>query len=155
MKKKLVLITLTTALFLSCGSTVFADAKDDRIAELEAQVVYLQSQIKELKAQLSKYESNDDSEIEAYLLDKGVLIEDRMEMAGEMVSAISGFKYGKAEIYEYEENSEAYKILSSGGEIPLQGFDGITLSALEVNGKYVLMGEASEELRSAFKEFKQ
>jgi hypothetical protein len=93
--------------------------------------------------------------IEEYLLSSGVLSGDRTEMAADMVGAVSGFKYGDSEIYEYDESSDEYKTLAGGGSIPLQGFDGVTLSALAVNGKYVLMGSASDELISAFKSYGQ
>lgn len=153
MKKKLVSIILAAALICSSPTLVFADEKDDRIKELETQVEQMQKTIDELQEKLSKYEINS-SGIEEYLLEKGVLSGDRVEMAAEMLGAIAGFKYEDAEIYEYDTNSEEYLKLSSGESIPLQGVDGITLGALAVNGKYVLMGEASDELISAFKEFK-
>lgn len=153
MKKKLVSIILAAALICSSATLVFAGEKDDRIKELETQVEQMQKTIDELQDKLAKYETSS-SNIEDYLLEKGMLSGDRVEMAAEMLGAIAGFKYEDAEIYEYDTNSEEYLKLSSGESIPLQGVDGITLSALAVNGKYVLMGEASDELISAFKEFK-
>lgn len=49
MKKKIVIALMSGMLTLSCITPVFADAKDDKIAELEAKVKDLESQIKELK----------------------------------------------------------------------------------------------------------
>lgn len=153
MKKKIVCITIASILTLSPIS-VFADEKDDRIAELEVQVEELQMIIEELEEKLEKYEGNE-SGIEKFLLEKNVLNGDKIEMAGDMVGAISGFKYGNAEIYEYDTESEEYKKLESGEGIPLDGFDGVILEAISVNNGYVLMGEASDELVAAFEEFEQ
>ena len=71
-----------------------------------------------------------------------------------MVGAISGFKYGDAEIYEYDMSSTQYKELVSGDAISVEGIDGYTINALAINGKYVLMGEASEDLIQAFNDYK-
>lgn len=56
-------------IFMSClfalvliPSVAFADEKDDRIAELEAQVAELQRTIDELTAKLAVYEPNETSE---------------------------------------------------------------------------------------------
>lgn len=51
MKKKIVIALMSGMLTLSCITPVFADAKDDKIAELEAKVKDLESQIKELKGE--------------------------------------------------------------------------------------------------------
>ena len=53
MKKKLIATLLTGALILSPYTSVFADEKDDKIAELESQIVELQGTIEELQQQLS------------------------------------------------------------------------------------------------------
>lgn len=153
MKKKLLCVALAGIMVFSPIS-VYADEKDDRIAELEAQVTELQEEIETLKAKLEKYEVSSDSDIEKYLLDKGLLSGDRIDIAAEMIGGIAGFKYGKTEIYTFDTSSDEYKELCDGKSIPLQGFEGVEISALAVNGKYVLIGEASDELISAFKEFK-
>ena len=156
MKKKFIAILLASSLALSSASVVFADEKDDKIAELQKQVDEMQKTIDGLNAELDKYRSqnNQDNDIEKYLLDKNLLSGERTEMAAEMVGALSGFKYGDAEIYEYDTSSEEYKELAAGNAIPLDGMEDITVDALAINGKYVLMGEASDELIKAFKEFK-
>lgn len=51
MKKKIVAVLVSGILTLSCITPVFADAKDDKIAELEAKVKDLEAQIKELKGE--------------------------------------------------------------------------------------------------------
>lgn len=154
MRRKLIALLVAVSISVS-PLCVYADEKDDRIVELEAQVKALQEEVKALKEQLSKYESSESGDIEKYLLDKGLLLGDRIEMAAEMVGAISGFKYDTAEIYEYDTESEQYKSLASGASIGIDGFEGVTISAAVVNGKYVLIGDnLSEELITAFKEFK-
>lgn len=156
MKKKFIALLLVSTLALSSTSVVFADEKDDKIAELQKQVDEMQKTIDDLNAELDKYRSQDqqDNSMEDYLLDKNLLSGDRVEMSADMVGALSGFKYGDAEIYEYDTSSEEYQELSSGNAIPLDGMEDITVDALAINGKYVLMGEASDELIKAFKEFK-
>lgn len=157
MKKKFFAVLLATTLTLSSSTFVFADEKDDKIAELQSQIDEMQKTIDSLNAELDKYRSQNQqntSSIEDYLLDKNLLSGDRVEMAADMVGAISGFKYGNAEIYEYDTSSDEYKELSSGNSIPLKGVDGYTVDALAINGKYVLMGEASDDLIKAFKDFK-
>lgn len=49
MKKKIIITLMSGMLTLSCITPVFADAKDDKIAELEAKVKDLEAQIKDLK----------------------------------------------------------------------------------------------------------
>lgn len=61
MKKKIIITLLSGILILSSVTPVFADAKDDKIAELEAKVKDLESQIKELKED-SKEESTTKSD---------------------------------------------------------------------------------------------
>lgn len=157
MKKKFIALLLASTLALSSTSVVFADEKDDKIVELQKQVDEMQKTIDDLNnAELDKYRSQDqqDNSMEDYLLDKNLLSGDRIEMAADMVGALSGFKYGDTEIYEYDTSSEEYQELSSGNSIPLKGVDGYTVGALAINGKYVLMGEASDDLVKAFKDFK-
>ena len=111
---------------MSSTSVVFADEKDDKIVELQKQVDEMQKTIDDLNAELDKYRSQDqqDNSMEDYLLDKNLLSGDRIEMAADMVGALSGFKYGDTEIYEYDTSSEEYQELSSGNSIPLKGVDG-------------------------------
>lgn len=54
MKKKFLCMLLAVTMALS-PTTVFADEKDDKIAELEAQVKEMQATIEELQAELAKY----------------------------------------------------------------------------------------------------
>lgn len=151
MRKKLIALLIAGTMIMA-PVCVHADEKDDRIAELETKISEMQKIIDYLNEKLQKYEG---SEIEQYLLDKGVLTGDRIEMDADMIGAVSGFKYGSAEIYEYDTESDKYKTLSSGGSIGLDGFEGVSISASAVNGKYVLIGNnLPEDLITAFNEFK-
>lgn len=61
MKKKFLCMLLAVTMALS-PTTVFADAKDDKIAELEAQVKEMQATIEELQAELAKYTEGSNQE---------------------------------------------------------------------------------------------
>ena len=97
------------------------------------------------------------ADLETYLLDKGVLTGEKTETAASMIGAVSGFKYAdsNAEFYEYDENSDAYKSLSSGGSVEIEGMSGYSVSATSINCKYVLIasGDVSQELIDAFNSF--
>ena len=54
MKKKLFAVLLSATLAASSSMAVFADEKDDRIAELESQVVEMQNTIDDLQKQLDE-----------------------------------------------------------------------------------------------------
>lgn len=67
MKKKLVaLLTCSTMLF-SSSAVIYADATDDRIAEIEMQIAELQSELQTLRAQKTQ-ESGDTSESEVKVI---------------------------------------------------------------------------------------
>lgn len=55
MKKKLITLLLCGMLAVTSTVPVLADEKDDKIAELEAQVADLQKTVEELQTELSKY----------------------------------------------------------------------------------------------------
>ena len=54
MKKKLMAVLLAGAMLLSSGTAVFADEKDDKIAQLEAQITEMQGMIDDLQKQLEE-----------------------------------------------------------------------------------------------------
>ena len=116
MKKKFIALLLASTLALSSTSVVFADEKDDKIVELQKQVDEMQKTIDDLNAELDKYRSQDQqgNSMEDYLLDKNLLSGDRIEMAADMVGALSGFKYGDTEIYEYVNKQETGRIPGGG-----------------------------------------
>lgn len=88
------------------------------------------------------------SDLEEYLLDKGVVSGEKTETYASIIGAEDGFKYldSDAEFYEYDVNSEQYKSLTPG-----EG--GITA----INGKFVLImdnGVENQELLDVFMDFK-
>ena len=74
-----------------------------------------------------------------------------------MVGAENGIKYADSniEIYEYDETSEEYKSLSSGGSVGIEGMEGFTMSATSINGPFVLFatGDISQELKDTFESY--
>ena len=98
-------------------------------------------------------------ELEAYLLDAGVLSGEKTEVDAEMMRAEDGFKYAESnvEIYEYDVNSDVYDALATGGCVGFSDeFHTVgPFSAETVNGKYVMIatGEVSRELRNTFGNF--
>lgn len=95
------------------------------------------------------------SDLENYMLNEGMLSGDKIEMAADMVGATAGVKYAdcNTEIYEYDINSEKYISLSNGEEIELEGMPGFTVKAVSINGKFVLMGDPSQEVIDCFNSF--
>lgn len=61
MKKKLFALLLAGTLVLSSSAPVFADKKDDKIAELENQIVEMQKTIDELQKQLDEAKTSSES----------------------------------------------------------------------------------------------
>lgn len=156
MKKKVFAVLLAAAMVLSltaCGSgDSEPEKKDEKKTESKS------TKEEDDKDVLTKETSL--SGLEEYLLSEGVLTGERTETAASMVGAVSGFKYAEtgAEFYEYDETSEAYKKLSAGEPIELEGFEGFEVSATAINGKYVLItsseGSVDQALVDAFKEYK-
>lgn len=88
------------------------------------------------------------SDLEEYMLAKGVLSGEKSEAYASMIGAEDGFKYldSNAEFYEYDVNSEQYKNLTPGEEM-----------VTAINGKFVLImdnGVEDQALLDAFMEFK-
>lgn len=74
------------------------------------------------------------------LIEKNIISGEPIKVSAEMIGAIDGIKYSDygVEIYEYDTSSDTYKTLKSGGEVPISGMDGYTISADAINGKFVL-----------------
>lgn len=152
MKKKILSFLLIALVSLN-QMQVFADEKDEKIANLENQIKILEEEIELLKEQLEKYETNNQYDMEQYLIDSGVISGERIEMAAEMVGAISGFKYGNVEIYEYDTNSNEYKSLVENNSIELIGMPGVVLTPTSINEEYVLFGTVDETTIEAFERY--
>lgn len=86
--------------------------------------------------------------LEQYLLEKKLLTGEKTEAEASLIGAKAGFKYADAnvEIYEYDEESDAYKQLEKNGSIEVQGFEGYSLSPAAVNGPFVLIASMDETL---------
>lgn len=138
MKKKLlmffVLLAISAGVVLACGSDGDNEKGDD------------------LKNQTQEKTLDD---VEQFLKEKNVLSGEKTKTAAEMIGAIDGFKYleSNTEIYVYDTDSEEYTKLSAGEEVPIKGMEGFFVKAVSVNGKFVLMGEPSQEIIDAFNSF--
>ena len=162
MKKKIITVMIAGMLALSVtacgGSGDSSDApQNDSVQEEENATPEAEQQTAEEEPAEEPAETTL-ADLETYLLDQGVLAGEKTETAASMIGATSGFKYAdsNAEFYEYDENSEAYKTLSSGGSVEIEGMSGYAVSATAINGKYVLIssGDVSQELIDAFNSFK-
>lgn len=162
MKKKIITVMIAGMLALSAtacgGSGDSSDApQNDSVQEEENATPEAEQQTAEEEPAEEPAETTL-ADLETYLLDQGVLSGEKTETAASMIGASSGFKYAdsNAEFYEYDENSDAYKTLSSGGSVEIEGMSGYAVSATAINGKYVLIssGDVSQELLDAFNSFK-
>lgn len=161
MKKKIITVMIAGMLALSAtacgGSGDSSDApQNDSVQEEKDATPESEQQAEEEPAEEPAETTLAD--LETYLLNQGVLTGEKTETAASMIGATSGFKYAdsNAEFYEYDENSDAYKTLSSGGSVEIEGMSGYAVSATAINGKYVLIssGDVSQELLDAFNSFK-
>lgn len=162
MKKKI--ITVMIAGMLALSATACGGSGDSSDAPENDSVQEEENATPEAEQQTAEEESAEEpaettlADLETYLLDQGVLTGEKTETAASMIGAISGFKYAdsNAEFYEYDENSDAYKTLSSGGSVEIEGMSGYAVSATAINDKYVLIssGDVSQELIDAFNSFK-
>lgn len=169
MKKKVLTALLLLALSsgaVACGgneprNSESSQSSEETISTPEAENSESNLEIQNEKESTSENDFTEVSEktledIENFLLDKGVLAGERVQMGAELIGGIAGFKYKDSigEIYEYDIESEEYKKLANGEEIPLQGMDGFTMKAISVNGKFVLFGDdVPQELIDAFNSF--
>lgn len=105
------------------------------------------------------------ADLEAYLLENGVLAGERTEVNAEKVGALEGFSYpdSNVEIYEYDMDSFPYDSLATGGCVGFTYAETDTtqaetvgpFSAEAVNRQYVMIatGDVSGELRNTFGNF--
>ncbi len=156
MKKKLLLFLLMSALSITifaCGKT---NQKNDATDNGQESTASDEKEENSTTSSEPKEKINTLKDIEQYMIENGVLSGERTQMAVELIGAIDGFKYNDSdiEVYEYDVNSEEYISLANGEEIPLEGIEGVTIGAVSINDKFVLMGNPSEEAVNIFESFK-
>ena len=87
MKKKLIATLLISTLVLSPSISVFADEKDDKIAELEAQIVEMQKTIDELQEQLDKASATQTTSQDVYKIGESYVVDDLWKITINSVEA--------------------------------------------------------------------
>lgn len=88
MKKKLFAVLLSATLAASSSMAVFADEKDDRIAELESQVVEMQNTIDDLKKQLDEaLSSTKSTSQDTYKIGETYVVEGQWKITVDSVEA--------------------------------------------------------------------
>lgn len=162
------LLLALSASSVACGGNVQESKEPSKSSEVVSNAPSDESKVTPAPESQNKTENASDNDpakvsektledVEDYLLDKGVLSGERVQMGAELIGGIAGFKYkdSAAEIYEYDMGSEEYKKLANGEEIPLKGMESYTVKAVSINGKFVLFGDnVSQELIDTFNSFK-
>lgn len=88
MKKKLFAVLLSATLAASSSMAVFADEKDDRIAELESQVVEMQNTIDDLQKQLDEaLSSTKSTSQDTYKIGETYVVEGQWKITVDSVEA--------------------------------------------------------------------
>ena len=88
MKKKLFAVLLSATLAASSSMSVFADEKDDRIAELESQVVEMQNTIDDLQKQLDEaLSSTKSTSQDTYKIGETYVVEGQWKITVDSVEA--------------------------------------------------------------------
>lgn len=148
MKKRLImasLITIATIALCACGNKSESSSDKKQQNEVNAFV-----ENDETSTPIPTKEDNI-AVMEEYLLNKGVISGERTEMAAVLIGGLSGFKYDtpKAEVYEFDINSEAYKRLLETKKIEIGELEPVNLI---FNGKYILFS-VDENVINAFMEY--
>ncbi len=144
--RKIFLLFLTISLFSlsACSSAPSATTEEQITTESISETSTTESSTTEEPTE----ETTDDVySVAQQLVDQGLLTGERTEMYAELIHAISGIKYTDqgVEIYEYDTSSDTYSALVSGNPIPIEGFDGYSVTASAINGKFVLFFTDSED----------
>lgn len=87
MKKRLIATLLISTLVLSPSISVFADEKDDKIAELEAQIVEMQKTIDELQSQLDKASESTTTSQDVYKIGESYVVDNLWKITIDSVEA--------------------------------------------------------------------
>lgn len=164
MKRK-VIITLiaVSVLCTACGSSNEEKsasapseiAADDISAAVESLQETLQNEIDNIVSSYAPQEVTQSLDsLCQYFEESGLVSGERIEMAADMVGAISGVKYKdcNVEIYQYDTNSQKYKDLVSTGSVTLEGFN-VEVTPSAIHNEYVLVCDEApnkDEIISAF-----
>lgn len=162
MKKKIVTLLIATSIFCTaCGAaptdasatsepaiaeTATSESVDtitpeDMTAAVESLNETIQAEIDSIANNYSPQETTKSLESLCQYLESSELVSgERIEMAGEMIGAISGVKYTdcNVELYEYDTDSEKYKDLVSTGKVTLEGFN-VDVTPSAIHDQYVLI----------------
>ncbi len=157
MKKKLVLLVLSISMLLSaCGNSSspreqstaptptpaeVASRENTSSEDLEDLSTSIQASIDSIVESFSPQDTAESlQDVGSYLENAEVVSGEFIQMAGDMIGAISGIKYSdsKVEIYEFDMDSEAYKNTLSTGIVHLDGFN-IDIPVSSIHNQYVLL----------------
>lgn len=162
MKKKICTLLIATSIFCTaCGAapadvsatsepataetaaseSVDTTAPEDMTAAVESLNKTIQAEIDSIASNYSPQETTKSLKALCEYLESSDLVSgERIEMAGEMIGAISGVKYTdcNVEIYEYDTDSEKYKDLVSTGKVMLEGFN-VDITPSAIHNQYVLI----------------
>lgn len=162
MKKKICTLLIATSIFCTaCGAapadvsatsepataeiatseSIDTTAPEDMTAAVESLNETIQAEIDSIASNYSPQETTKSLKALCEYLESSDLVSgERIEMAGEMIGAISGVKYTdcNVEIYEYDTDSEKYKDLVSTGKVMLEGFN-VDITPSAIHNQYVLI----------------
>jgi len=167
MKKFTLLVLLSGILLCSaCGNSASAPSSSDSTSEevnlteeyssaVESLQDTIQDAINDIADNYSPQPTTDSLDsLCTFMEESGLVSGERIEMAGEMIGAISGVKYKdcNVEIYEYNTTSDSYNALISDGKIIMEGFN-IEVIPSAIHEQYVLICDEApnkDALISAF-----
>lgn len=150
-KKTLFLLLFLTLSLTACNKNEPATPDNNLLdeesaAEVEEMENAIQSEINNIAEQYETQNTTDSlHDLCKQLEDNNLVNGEYIEMAGEMVGAISGIKYAdcNVEIYEYDTNSEKYAEIVNTGKNTLEGFN-IDFVPSAINGKYIIYCDEAE-----------
>lgn len=152
MKKKILFLLLFLTLsFTACNKNEPTTPEnkllyEESATEVEEMENAIQNEINNIAEQYEPQNTtNSLHDLCKQLEDNNLVNGEYIEMAGEMVGAISGIKYAdcNVEIYEYDANSEKYAEIVNTGKTTLEGFN-IDFVPSAINGKYIIYCDKAE-----------
>lgn len=167
MKKKLIIpLIAVSILCTACGSstesineeTASAPSEittEDISAAAESLQETIQNEIDNIVSSYAPQEVTQSLDsLCQYFENSGLVSGERIEMAADMVGAVSGVKYKdcNVEIYQYDTDSQKYKDLVSTGSVTLEGFN-VEVTPSAIHNEYVLICDEApnkDEIISAF-----